>query len=137
LVGEGNTKLTIAEVLVHSSVRGNLLTLHTLSNQCLLQSLAGNPLDFDVHGRLLSLELVSWFAQGKRTHGHDDEDHLRILLGLQKGLFGRILESSVDTLKIKSGISLEINGSLVGNWTSALDENVDELSDKALCVRQH
>jgi hypothetical protein len=100
--------------------------------------LVGDPLDLDVHGSLLSLD---WSARpreiGDVTHGHDDEDHLRILLGLQEGLFGRLLETSVDTFKIESGISLDNGGSFVGDWTSALDENVDELIDEALCERQN
>ena len=54
--GSGKGKLTVAEVLVHASIGSSFGTLHTLSDQSLLQSLVGNLLDLDIHRGLFSLD---------------------------------------------------------------------------------
>jgi hypothetical protein len=142
-------ELTIAEVLVHTPIRGSLGTLHTLSNECLssaqsqsteggrayrLQSLIGNLLDFNVHRSLLSLfiSLFSYHQEG-RAYGHDNEDHLGIFPRLHVCLSSSITESNFDTSQIELGVLLDDFGFFVGDGTSTLDENSHELGDEVFC----
>ena len=142
--GSGKGKLTVAEVLVHASIGSSLGTLHTLSNESLsvssikargrsayhLESLIGNLLDLDVHGSLLSL-FISTISTGEGvTYGHDDEDHLRILLGLHECFSSSIAKSDLDSSKIETGLLPDNLGLFVDNRTSTLEQDGNELGNK-------
>lgn len=138
-------QLTVAKVLVHSSVRVDLGTLDTLSDECLvvsfvlqafppgsavthsLESLIGDLLDFDVHRSLLPLShqlCPFWSSVAETTHRHDDQDQLRILFGLHESRSCSISQTSSDALKVEAGIVSDDIGELLSDWTSTLDEDL-------------
>lgn len=52
---------------------------------------------------------------------------------MQKRLFGRLLQTAVDSFQVESGVGFVDVRGLVGNRTTALDESVDELRNKVFC----
>jgi hypothetical protein len=59
------------------------------------------------------------------THRHNDQDQLRILLGLHESRSGSISQTGSDTLKIESRVVSDDIGELLSDGTSTLDEDLD------------
>ena len=92
--------------------------------------MVGNLLDLDVHRSLLSL-FISTISNGEGvTYGHDDEDHLRILLGLHECFSSSIAKSDFDSSKIETGLLPDNLGLFVDNRTSTLEQDGNELGNK-------